>query len=110
MLQHWCPPLVLAKNGPALGARPQKSEVGAAFFVVGHQGSDKVGLVQHLWSFGFNRQVPTIRTNMLKFGKQSPLKQEWKRFLKSSSLFVRILVSKIVLTTCVDWTPPRWVH
>ena len=34
---------------------------------------------------------------MLKFGKQSPLKQEWKKFLKSSSLFVRNLVSKIVL-------------
>jgi hypothetical protein len=26
---------------------------------------------------------------MLKFGKQSPLKQEWNKFLKSSSLFVR---------------------
>jgi hypothetical protein len=33
---------------------------------------------------------------MLKFGKQSPLKQEWKEFLKSSSLFVRNHVSTIV--------------
>ena len=30
---------------------------------------------------------------MLKFGKQSFLKQKWKWFLKSSSLFVRIIVS-----------------
>ena len=41
-------------------------------------------------------QFLLIPTNVLKFGKQSPLKQEWKKFLKSSSLFVRNLVSKIV--------------
>ena len=34
---------------------------------------------------------------MLKFGKQSFLKQKWKWFLKSSSLFVRIIVLTIVL-------------
>ena len=33
----------------------------------------------------------------VEIGKQSPLKQEWKKFLKSSSLFVRKLVSKMVL-------------
>lgn len=31
---------------------------------------------------------------MLKFGKQSFLKQKWKKFLKSSSLFVRIFFFK----------------
>lgn len=34
---------------------------------------------------------------MLKFGKQSSLKQKWEVSLKSSSLFVRNHVSKIVL-------------
>ena len=32
----------------------------------------------------------------VEIGKQSPLKQEWKSFLKSSSLFVRIHVSIVV--------------
>jgi hypothetical protein len=34
---------------------------------------------------------------MLKFGKQSSLKQKWEVSLKSSSLFVRSRVSMIVL-------------
>jgi hypothetical protein len=38
-----------------------------------------------------------IIANMLKFGKQSSLKQKWEVSLKSSSLFVRNHVSKIVL-------------
>jgi hypothetical protein len=33
---------------------------------------------------------------MLKFGKQSSLKQKWEVSLKSSSLFVRSHVAKIV--------------
>jgi hypothetical protein len=37
-----------------------------------------------------------LKANMLKFGKQSSLKQKWEISLKSSSLFVRSLVSKIV--------------
>ena len=37
----------------------------------------------------------------VEIGKQSPLKQEWKLFLKSSSLFVRI-VSKIVYKNTSD--------
>lgn len=35
-----------------------------------------------------------IIANMLKFGKQSSLKQKWEVSLKSSSLFVRILKFK----------------
>ena len=39
---------------------------------------------------------------MLKFGKQTFLKQKWKEFLKSSSLFVSIRVSNIVFKKIIN--------
>ncbi len=52
---------------------------------------------------------------MLKFGKQSSLKQKWELSLKSSSLFVRIIVSMVVSKTnkkalkCKGCTAVSWI-
>ena len=40
-----------------------------------------------------------VKSEHVEIGKQSPLKQEWKSFLKSSSLFVRTRFKNSVPTS-----------